>query len=194
MNFLSHIGDFMFPRTCHICGLGLSGSEKYVCTSCLSRLPRTNWHRLPDNGTEQRFLGLFPFRQATGHFFYSRDSDLSVLMHDLKYHGFRGLARYLGGVVATELLTTGFMTGIDALVPVPMHFMKKARRGYNQTEEIARGISKVTGNPGRECSSCSQTPPHADVDDARRASAKHIRDFQTCRSRRYCRKRDIDCR
>ena len=147
MNFLSHIGDFMFPRTCHVCGLGLSRSEKYVCTSCLSRLPRTNWHRLPDNGMEQRFLGLFPFRQASGHFFYSRDSDLSVLMHDLKYHGFRGLARYLGSVVATELLTTGFLTGIDALVPVPMHFMKKARRGYNQTEEIAGGISKITGIP-----------------------------------------------
>lgn len=50
-------------------------------------------------------------------------------------------------MVATELLTTGFLTGIDALVPVPMHFMKKARRGYNQTEEIAGGISKITGIP-----------------------------------------------
>ena len=33
------------------------------------------------------------------------------------------------------------------IVPVPMHFMKKARRGYNQTEEISKGISKVVGIP-----------------------------------------------
>lgn len=147
MNVISAIGDFIFPRTCHICGLGLAESERYICSSCLSRLPRTNYHRLPDNAMEQRFLGLFPFRQATGHFFYSRDSDLSVLMHDLKYHRFRGLARHLGSVVASELVTTGFLSGIDLIVPVPMHFMKKARRGYNQTEEIAYGIGSVSGIP-----------------------------------------------
>ena len=97
-----------------------------------------------DNAMEQRFMGQFPYRQATGHFFYSRGSELAVLMHDLKYHRFPGLARYLGEVVATELLPTGFLSDIDVVVPVPMHPLKQARRGYNQTIEIARGISRVT--------------------------------------------------
>lgn len=92
-------------------------------------------------------MGLFPFERAASLFFYSRDSDLSVLMHDLKYRHFGGLAKYLGCVAANELLPTGFLSGIDAIVPVPMYFMKKARRGYNQTELVAAGISEVTGIP-----------------------------------------------
>ncbi len=147
MNLLVNLADYLFPRVCHICGVRLGRSEKYVCSPCMSRLPRTLYHRVPDNPMEQRFMGLFPFERATGHFFYSRDSELSVLMHDLKYHRFRGLARHLGSVVANELIAAGFMTGIDVVVPVPMHFIKKARRGYNQTEEIARGISAATGIP-----------------------------------------------
>lgn len=131
MSLLSDLGDALFPRVCHVCGVPVGGDSPYVCPACLARLPRTGYHRVPDNAMEQRFLGLFPFRQATGHFFYSRDSGLAVLMHDLKYHRFPGLARHLGRIVASELLSTGFLTGIDMAVPVPMHFMKQAARGYN---------------------------------------------------------------
>ncbi len=147
MSLLSDLGDALFPRVCHVCGVPVGGDSPYVCPACLARLPRTGYHRVPDNAMEQRFLGLFPFRQATGHFFYSRDSGLAVLMHDLKYHRFPGLARHLGRIVASELLSTGFLTGIDMAVPVPMHFMKQAARGYNQAEEIARGIGRESGIP-----------------------------------------------
>ena len=66
-------------------------------------------------------------------------------MQDLKYRRFRQLARYMGEVIGKELAPTGFLSDIDLIVPIPMHFMKKAFRGYNQTEEIAKGLSKATG-------------------------------------------------
>ena len=116
MNILTAIIDYMYPRVCHVCGEPLTQGARYVCASCLSRMPRTLYHRQPDNAMEQRFMGLFPFRQASGHFFYSRGSDLAILMHDLKYHRFRGLARYLGEVVGGELLTTGFLSDIDMIL------------------------------------------------------------------------------
>lgn len=92
-------------------------------------------------------MGQFRYRAASGHFFYSKDSDIARLMHDLKYRHFKGLASYLGEIVAKELLPTGFLSDIDCIIPVPMHFLKKARRGYNQTEEIAKGISLISGIP-----------------------------------------------
>ena len=137
--------SFLFPRTCHLCGLPLGESESFVCASCISRLPRTLYHRRKDNAMEQRFIGLFPFERATGHFFYSRGSDLARLIADLKYRWFPGIGRCLGMLVGRELLTTGFFSDIDMLVPVPMHFMKKAVRGYNQVEEICRGLEAATG-------------------------------------------------
>ncbi len=96
------------------------------------------------NPMEQRFAGLFPFERATGHFFYSSQSDLSILMQDLKYRHYRNLARKLGEIVGRELSTTSFLNDMDYIVPIPIHFIKRARRGYNQTEEIAYGFSKAT--------------------------------------------------
>lgn len=147
MKALDSIFDYIFPRECHLCGQSLPTGIKYVCQACLAKLPRTLYHRVTDNPMERRFMGQFPFRAATGHFFYSRESDLARLIQDFKYRKFPGLARLMGETVARELFSTGFLSDIDAILPVPMHFMKKARRGYNQTEEIAEGISKVTGIP-----------------------------------------------
>ncbi len=137
--------DYIFPKRCHLCGAALGDGEEFLCPSCLASLPRTGYHRDADNRMAQRFSGLVPYVRASGHFFYSRGSDMARLVHDLKYRRFRGLARWLGERAGEELLTAGFFDGIDAVVPVPMHFWKKAVRGYNQTEEIALGIHHATG-------------------------------------------------
>lgn len=77
------------------------------------------------NPMEQRFAGIFPFERGSGHFFYAGDSDLSVLMHDLKYRHYKGLAEEMGKIVAQELITTPFLSDIDMILPIPMHFLKK---------------------------------------------------------------------
>ncbi len=136
--------DLFFPPLCHICENLLTGDERFLCTTCLSRLPRTLYHRRVMNPMEQRFAGIFPFERATGHFFYSKGSDISNLIQDLKYRHFKGLGKLLGKIVATELYSTGFFSDIDVILPIPMHYIKKAQRGYNQTEEIAKGIAEIT--------------------------------------------------
>ncbi|MDE6339841.1 MAG: ComF family protein [Muribaculaceae bacterium] len=139
--------NFIFPQSCHLCGTRLPDGSRYVCPSCLSRLPRTLFHRMSMNPMEQRLAGKFRFVNATGHFFYAADTDMAILIHDLKYHHFRGLAEYLGTLVATELFSTSFFSDIDGIIPIPMHWLKKARRGYNQTEHIAKGIGDVLKIP-----------------------------------------------
>ncbi len=47
--------------------------------------------------------------------------------------------------MAAELLPTGFFEGIDVMIPVPLHYRKQRIRGYNQSEWITRGVSRVTG-------------------------------------------------
>lgn len=143
--------DFIYPRVCHLCGGNLTKDERYICTACLAKLPRTCYHLNHDNPVSRRFFAQFRFREATSVFFYSRDSAMAELMQDVKYRGFRGLGRYLGELAARELYPTGFFNDIEAIVPVPMHFMKRARRGYNQVDEIAAGISKLTGVPVIKC-------------------------------------------
>lgn len=139
--------DIILPRDCHVCGAALTREEHYICSSCAASLPRSLYHRIPMNPMEQRFAGLIRFERATGFLLYSRNSPLAELVHDFKYRKFRGLARTLGALAAKELLLTGFLSDIDGVLPVPMHFLKQARRGYNPAEEIARGLCKEIGIP-----------------------------------------------
>jgi ComF family protein len=65
------------------------------------------------------------------------------LMQQIKYGNKPELADIIGqwlgcGIKETEDL-------IDLLVPVPLHKKKLRKRGYNQSDYIAMGISKATG-------------------------------------------------
>lgn len=146
-NWINDVLNLIYPAECHICGSDLAPHEKFVCTPCIESLPRTGYHRNPGNPMEERFAGLFPFEAATGHFFYSRDSSLSRLIQDMKYRGFPSIGNKLGALAAKELYISGFLNEIEYLVPLPMYWYKKAKRGYNQTDRIVEGFSKETGLP-----------------------------------------------
>ncbi len=52
-----------------------------------------------------------------------------------------------GRQFAREIASSGFFDTVDVIVPVPLHRSKLAQRGYNQSEYIARGISRGIGRP-----------------------------------------------
>ena len=156
MNPFSAITDLILPRECHICERKLLPDEDFVCSICVGKLPVTGYDKYwtdktkPNsdlNPMEQRFAGQIPLRHACAPFFYTRDSSLASLVHDFKYRGFSRLAVTLGRIGAESLKDTGFFDGIDLILPIPLHWTKKWKRGYNQSEMIARGISDVTGIP-----------------------------------------------
>ncbi|MDE6135015.1 MAG: hypothetical protein K2F79_05515 [Muribaculaceae bacterium] len=87
---------------------------------------------------------------------YSPAEPSASFIRQAKYGARPRQCRELGRLFAAELmadipaaLQAGAcpVTDADVLLPVPMHRMKLMRRGYNQAEEIARGISDVTGVP-----------------------------------------------
>ena len=142
---LRNIADFFMPRTCHLCGCALLPKERTFCVRCVETLPRSLYHRIPLNPMERRFAGIVPFVRATGHFIYSRNSQLAAAIHDMKYRQFPSVGRRLGEIVGEELHMAGFFSGADCVAAVPMHWWKKARRGYNQADFVARGIAEATG-------------------------------------------------
>jgi ComF family protein len=110
-------------------------------------MPRTNFHRQPGYITERLFEGSFSFVRTTSFFFYDTGSRFNEILYQLKYKGNKELGEVMGSYMARELLSSGFFEGIDMLVPVPLHPKKLKYRGYNQSEQIAAGISHVTGIP-----------------------------------------------
>lgn len=142
------VKDLIAPNLCVICGRKLINEEAAICAHCLSKLPRTGLHTQPDSFFLQKFssTGLLVPR-ATGVLRYEPRGEVSRAIVEFKYHGRSRLAAELGREMAIELIPSGYFADIDALVPVPIHFTRRMRRGYNQSEMIAEGVSEVTGIP-----------------------------------------------
>ena len=64
-------------------------------------------------------------------------------VYALKYGGERRLGDAMGRELAQVL--QALPERPDALVPVPLHWTRRLMRGYNQAEEIARGMAAVFG-------------------------------------------------
>lgn len=150
LQWIYDILNLVYPKECHLCGNPLSANENFICNPCEETLPRTGYHRKPGNPMEERIAGQFPFIAATGHFFYSKDSAFSQLIQDMKYRNFPSIGTKLGEISGKELFISGFLSDVEVIIPVPMHFVKKAKRGYNQVDYIAKGISRATGLPVKD--------------------------------------------
>jgi ComF family protein len=145
-NILTEFLNLFFPKTCLACGDYLDKSEEYLCLNCVFNLPKTNYHNFPENEIEQRFWGKVPVERATAFLHFEKESSPQKLLHALKYHGEKELGKTFGIRFGNELLTSGFRD-IDLIVPVPLHAKKLKKRGYNQSEWIAKGIAEKLKKP-----------------------------------------------
>lgn len=70
-------------------------------------------------------------------------------VHKLKYEGDTPLARALAQLISDALSADDRWVAEDGtppvLVPVPLHPAKKRARGYNQSEQLAHELGKLTG-------------------------------------------------
>jgi len=76
--------------------------------------------------------------------FGAYEETLRDLIHLFKYGRVRTLARPLGEYLASALPR---QQRFDALVPMPMHWLRRWRRGFNQSRLLARHLARRTGLP-----------------------------------------------
>lgn len=131
----------VFPKTCLACSQVLLSSEKTVCYNCISKLEPSRYSNFTSNEIVHIFDGNVRIHLATAGFRYHKEGLLQQLIFQLKYHSHKEIGDILGYDMGYELRNTAFQT-VDYLIPVPLHPKKQRKRGYNQSEYIARGIGK----------------------------------------------------
>lgn len=144
------VADFfnlIYPNQCLVCNESLIRNEHHICMTCLSGIPRTNYHLMPDNPIEKRFWGKVPVHRATAFFFFQKGSPFQKLLHALKYKGNKEIGEALGKYAGADLLDSADFAGIDVIIPVPLHPDKLVQRGYNQSEWIGKGLSHMLAKP-----------------------------------------------
>lgn len=139
--------DLFFPPICLFCKSELALADPFFCLNCKADLHRTNYHKLKRNPVEQHFYGRLEVEKATAFLHFKNGSRIQTILHEIKYQGNHALAIYMGMLCARELKSSSFFRGVDALIAVPIHEKKRKSRGYNQSEMIAEGISRITGIP-----------------------------------------------
>ena len=145
--------NLIYPDDCRVCGTALREVSRIpVCTSCRQepsaftpeffcatcRTPFLNRFPLDENGQ----CGIC--REGVQGFdavycFGSHEGTLRTLIHLLKYEGVEPvaplLADYIAQVVPREEL-------YDAVVPMPLHWVRRWSRGFNQAERIAKELAR----------------------------------------------------
>jgi ComF family protein len=116
-------------------------SPEYCCARC--RAPFLNALPLDEHGLCALCrLGATAYDQCWSYGLH--DGRLRELIHLFKYSYMRPLAAVLAQWLA---LAYPRMERFDALVPMPLHWWKRVQRGFNQSELLARELSRRTGVP-----------------------------------------------
>lgn len=150
ISILAKIIDLFFPRFCPVCGNRLSGEEETICLSCNLHLPRTDtWGDPYENDMAKMFWHQIPIEKACALFYYKGHSFSSNILYQLKYQHHPEVGFEMGRLLAQEGMRIDFFSDIDGIIPIPLAPKRQKERGYNQSEEIARGIASLTHLPVR---------------------------------------------
>ncbi|MBN1252122.1 MAG: ComF family protein [Bacteroidales bacterium] len=139
--------NLLVPRKCLNCGKNLNLKENQICLDCIYNIPKTNYLDFIDNPANQIFWGRININFASALYFFTKNSALQDLIHQIKYSGKKELAYELGKQIAFGIKKSEFYSNLDFIFPVPLHPKKFKKRGYNQSEWIAKGISEILKIP-----------------------------------------------
>jgi ComF family protein len=122
---LQRLLNIALPSRCPLCGGGITGVERGICTKCNQRL------------TPQLEGNLIHLGAYHGH--------LERAVRALKFGQTRAVAEPIAAALARGLKESNWR--VDAFIPVPLHQSRALERGYNQAEVLARALSHITKTP-----------------------------------------------
>lgn len=128
--------SLLYPPLCLSCGAALETG--IICSNCEDKL--SLWP------TQAPLRGRIPSRAGIlllpPLYAYEKEGLVAQLIHDFKYRGQRCIGHALAQRYATHLAQCKAATSYEVLLPVPMHWWRLSRRGFNQSALIARVLSK----------------------------------------------------
>ena len=153
------VADLFMPRRCLVCGRRLAVEESCLCRACESDVPYTYFWMLGRNQMADKLNALvqrrfeaaghggerWPYEYAAALFFYSSLAGYRKIPQALKYHADFPAGRRYSRRLGERLAGSCLFSDVDMVIPVPLHWTRRWRRGYNQAEVIAKEIAGALG-------------------------------------------------
>lgn len=128
MQIIEKILELIFPPICGICGkLG----QGYLCNRCYQEIKPYICEKVEND---------------TFYLLHYKDIIRSKII-DFKFNDKPYLSQMFCEIFVKSKIGCEFAKDYDIIIPVPMHKYKKAKRGYNQSELMAKKIGKYVGIP-----------------------------------------------
>jgi ComF family protein len=137
----------IYPHYCLHCKSVFLDKDQLLCSTCTHELPLTKFEIIKDNTIEKLFWGRIKIEHAFAYGYFTKGGIFQYLIHELKYKGNIDAGILLGRLIGKCIKKSSYYKHIDILVPLPLHPLKLAKRGFNQAEIIAVGIAEETGLP-----------------------------------------------
>ena len=117
---------------------------------------------------------MLPVERASGLLYYVHGSGWRELIRGFKYRGAWRTARAMGEWYGRCLKESGLYDDVEVVVPLPLHPVKRCRRGYNQSEYIAEGIAAQLGVEVDRRGCVRRRPSRAACGAARPAGGRRV--------------------
>lgn len=126
--------SIVFPPCCAICG---KLNSKKCCKDCEKRInSQLNLNIENKAGYYfERHMYLFKYK-----------NEIRNLILDYKFRDKSYLYELFAKIITKNEKICGILEKYDIIIPVPIHKKRKKQRGYNQSELVARQISKNIAN------------------------------------------------
>ncbi len=141
--------DLFFPVKCLGCGC----YGEIVCLDCAKKIAKIKTLTCPECGRISeggRYCQNHRHNTALSGIIVAARYDtgpVKEMVHHLKYSGFVSLSEHLGELICQQI-STQFDKLDFIVVPVPLYETRQNRRGFNQSELIARYVSAKLNLPG----------------------------------------------
>jgi ComF family protein len=156
-DLLMGAGHLIYPGCCLLCGQPLAAEQPHFCSVCHHELFLDPHEICP------RCAGTIgPFAVVEGRCHACREESFAFerVLRLGRYEGLlrevilrlknqmgEGLGELLGECWAREAAARFASLHFDVLVPVPLHWLRRWQRGYNQSDALCRGLATTLRVP-----------------------------------------------
>ena len=165
--------DILIPKTCIVCGETLTSRERHLCINCQADLPLTFfWERkknpmadkvnafvqkrievevnaneavTPDKTSMAQAMPRIHYSYAAALFFYHGENRYKKIPQRLKYLADIDEGTFYARMLGEFMNDSEHFSDIDFIIPVPLHWARQWKRGYNQAEVIANALAEKLG-------------------------------------------------
>jgi ComF family protein len=100
---------------------------------------------------ESEFINRLSIFVSVNHVFilfdFEQDNIIQKLIHKFKYYDKVYLGKFLAHMMFERIKDIDWIKDIDVIIPLPLHWSRQMKRGYNQSEVLARYLGKALKKP-----------------------------------------------